>query len=168
MGVECGRDSSRGRPVDRVLHPFGSPLEVVATEGRRGACLRPPGDAEPELVLVGGEDDRSRGAGGRKDLDRGVEERQILAEALLARDLQRRERADEGEPVVAEQLRHRGRVRAEIPRRTELDPCIAELAHRLEHPPRRDEVVAVDRPLPHTPRARRARERSRQHGRDSR
>ena len=46
----------------------------------------------------------------------------------------------------------------EVAGRAELDAGVAEVAHRLEQPAGRDQVVALDRPLPDPPRDRRARE----------
>src|SRR5207249_881041 len=83
---------------------------------------------------------------------------QIVAEARFVRDPERCECADELEPVRLERAEDGLRIVAEVARRPELDPPIAERLHGREHPLRRNEVVASDRPLPDAPRARRARE----------
>src|SRR5262249_513318 len=87
-----------------------------------------------------------------------VEEGEILLEALGVADPKRREGADELEAVRPEVRGHRRGVCSEVAGGAELDPGVAEAAHRLEHPVGRDQVVAVDGPLPDAPGARRARE----------
>src|SRR5581483_4423339 len=114
--------------------------------------------AEPQRVLVAREHDRAARARRREGRDRPVEEGEVLAEARLVRDPERRERPRELEPVRLERARDLVRAGAEVARRPELDPAVAELAHDREHPLRRDEVVAPRRALPHPPGAGRARQ----------
>jgi hypothetical protein len=76
-------------------------------ERRRAGGVGPAGCGEPDLVLVGGQDDGPEGAGGRKDRDRPVQEPEVLTEPFLVGDPKRRERANQLEPVRLELPEHR-------------------------------------------------------------
>ena len=154
--VERRGDTAVERPLRRLLHALRGPQELVALERHRGARLRPAGDSEADLVLVGRQHDRPARTCRGERCDRLVEERQVVAEPVLVRDSQRRERADELQPIRLERANDRLGIAPEVARRPELDPAIAEPLHGGEHLVRRDQVVAPDRPLPHAPRARRA------------
>src|SRR5262249_21967970 len=148
--------------VDRTargaLDPIGGAAELVGRQGGLPGSVRAPGCSEPRLVLVARQDDRAASAGGGKRRDRLVEGSKVVAEAVPVGDAKRREGADELEAVAREPVGDFLGVVAEVAGRAELDPGVAEPAHGLEHPVRRDEVVAADRPLPDTPRAGRTRE----------
>ena len=78
--VECRRDAAVGCTPRGSLDSIGSPAEVVSPQPRRVGRIRPARGLETDRVLVAGEHDRPTGAGGGQDLDRPVEEREIVAE----------------------------------------------------------------------------------------
>src|SRR5207244_10166816 len=120
--------------------------------------IRPAGGGQPRLVLIGREHHGAAGTGRCQDVDRPIEEGEVVAEAVLIRNSQRGERTYELEAVTVESSDDLARIVAEVAGRAELDPAVAKLAHGLEHSIRRDQVVTADCPLPDAPCARRARE----------
>ena len=94
-------------------------------------------------------------------LDRPVEESEVVEKALLVGYAEGREGADEVEAVARKRADDVARFPTEVPRRPELDPAVAEPAHRLQHPLGRNQIVAADRPLPDAPGTRCTREAGR-------
>src|SRR5439155_9756245 len=93
--------------------------------------------------------------------DRPVEESEVVEKALLVGYAEGREGANEVEAVARKRADDVARFPTEVPRRPELDPAVAEPAHRLQHPLRRNQIVAADRSLPDAPGARRTRQTNR-------
>ena len=120
--VERRGDAAVERSLRGELDALRGPPELVALQRRRGTQLGPAGDREPDLVLVRRQHDRPERAPGGEDRDRLVEERQVVAEALLVRDPQRCEGADELEPVPLERAHDRVWIAPEVTRRPQLDP----------------------------------------------
>jgi hypothetical protein len=146
---------------------FGSPLDtlgrgfqLIAGERGRRARVRPSRHPQTRFVLVGRKDDGASRTGRGEHCDRAVDEIEVLAEAVLVGDPDRRERAHQLEAVGLERRKHSLRPVTEVARWAELDARVPELLHGAQHQVGRDQVVAVDGPLPHAPRARRAREPS--------
>ena len=106
-------------------------------------------------------------AGRGEDLDRPVEEREVVAKPVLVGDAERREGADELEPVRRERRATAPGRSPKYPGGPSSIPVYPRPRTVSQHPLGRDQVVAVDRPLPDAPGARRARKPRRHRNRRS-
>ena len=86
VGMERRRDAAVARPQGGELDSRGRPAQLIRRKRRLALRVGSAGRGEPDLVLVAGEHDRTAGPGRGQDLDRRVEEREVVEEPVLVGD----------------------------------------------------------------------------------